>query len=103
MTQYLISYFGGDQPKTPEEGKAHFAKYQAWLNDLGEAVVSAMNPIKNTHSVNAAGSKEGGHGMSGYTIIQAESMQAAIAITQACPFVDINGTLEVSELINMGG
>ena len=41
--------------------------------------------------------------MSGYTIIQADSMEAALEIAQACPFLDIGGTLEVSELGEMPG
>jgi len=39
--------------------------------------------------------------MSGYTILEAASMEAALEITKACPFLEINGTLEVSELIKM--
>jgi hypothetical protein len=31
------------------------------------------------------------------------SMQEAIAAAQACPFLEINGVLEVSELIEMSG
>lgn len=41
--------------------------------------------------------------MSGYTIIEAESMEAALQIARACPFLDIGGSLEVSELIVMPG
>jgi hypothetical protein len=41
--------------------------------------------------------------MSGFTIIEAESIEAAVAITRACPFLDIGGSLEVSELVQMPG
>lgn len=34
--------------------------------------------------------------MSGYTIIEANSMEAALSIAKACPFLDIGGSLEVS-------
>ncbi len=27
MSQYIITYLGGNQPSSPEEGKKHFAKY----------------------------------------------------------------------------
>lgn len=46
MTQFIITYLGGNQPATPDEGRAHFAKYMQWINGLGEAAVSAMNPLK---------------------------------------------------------
>lgn len=36
-----------------------------------------------------------------YTLIEAESMEAALAIAKACPVLDIGGSLEVSELGEM--
>jgi len=89
MTQFIITYLGGNQPATPDEGRAHFAKYMQWINGLGEAVTSAMNPLKDTHHVAPDGSvfMDGGTKMSGFTIIEAESIEAAVAITKSCPFL----------------
>ncbi|MFL0811519.1 MAG: hypothetical protein K6L76_13960 [Agarilytica sp.] len=103
MNQYVIVYLGGNPPKTPEEGQQHFAKYKAWLGSLGDTVVSPANPLKHTHTLEPGGIvKEGGQTtMSGYTIIQAENIEAALDIAKACPFMDIGGTLEVSELMKM--
>ncbi len=103
MTQYIITYLGGDQPTSLEAGQQHMAKYMEWLTSLGEAAISPANPFKDTRTVNSdrtvsAGSKTL---MSGYTIIEADSMQKALEIAKACPFLDINGTLEVSELMQM--
>ena len=41
--------------------------------------------------------------MSGFTTIEAESMEAALSIAKACPFLDIGGSLEVSALMQMPG
>lgn len=41
--------------------------------------------------------------MSGLSIIRMGSMKEALAAAQACPFLEIKGTLEVSELIEMSG
>ena len=103
MTQFVIVYLGGDQPSSPEEGKQHFVKYMEWLSALGDSVVSPANPIKNTSTVNPDGtvSTGGTTTMSGYTIVEADSMEAALEIAKACPFLDIGGSLEVSELIQM--
>ncbi|MDC9720105.1 MAG: YciI family protein [Gammaproteobacteria bacterium] len=105
MAQFVITYLGGNQPATPEEGRAHFAKYMQWIKDLGEAAISPMNPLKDTHQVTPNGEVSTGTGtkMSGYTIIEADSIEAAVKITQACPFLDIGGTLEVSELVQIPG
>ena len=103
MAQYIITYLGGDQPSTPEEGKQHFVKYKEWLSSLGDSVVSPANPFKNTSTINPDGSVTTGSTtlMSGYTIIETGSMEAALKIAKACPFLDIGGSLEVSELVQM--
>ena len=105
MPQYFITYLGGNQPSTPEEGKEHFAKYKEWLSSLGDSVVSPANPLKDTSTVNPDGtvSTGGTTSMSGFTIIEADSKEAALSIAKACPFLDIGGSLEVSELIRMSG
>jgi len=103
MNQYVIVYLGGDQPSDPEEGRQHFSKYMDWLSSLGEAAVSPANPLKDTSTVNPDGTVTAGgtSTMSGYTIIEADSMDRALEIAKACPFLDIGGSLEVSELIQM--
>ncbi len=103
MAQYIMTYLGGEPPASPEEGQRHFARYMEWLGSLGDAAVSPANPLKDTSTVNPDGSVEAGgsSGMSGYTIVEAESMEAALAMAKSCPFLEIGGSLEVSELVEM--
>lgn len=103
MAQYIITYLGGEQPSSPEEGQKHFAKYKEWLSSLGDSAVSPANPIKNTSTINSDGTVSAGSStsMSGYTIIETSSMEAALEMAKACPFLEIGGSLEVSELIQM--
>jgi len=105
MAQYLITYIGSPKDMSPEQGQQHKAKYLDWLSSLGEAAVSPMNPIKNTQTIATDGSVSSGgaSAMSGYTVIQADSDEAALAIAQACPFLEVGGSLEISELIKMPG
>ena len=105
MPQYIITYLGGNQPTTPAEGQAHFAKYKEWLASLGGAAISPMNPLKNTHTVGADGSVSPGgiSSMSGFTTVETLTIEDAIEMAKTCPFLDIGGSLEVSELVNMGG
>jgi len=105
MPKYVIVYLGGDQPSSPEERKRHFSKYLDWLSSLGDSAVSPANPLKNTSTVNSYGTVTTGGTtkMSGYTVIEAESMETALSIAKACPFLDIGGSLEVSELAEMPG
>ncbi|MDN3679114.1 hypothetical protein QWZ04_02075 [Vibrio tapetis subsp. quintayensis] len=103
MAQYLIVYFGGNPPATPEEGKVHMAAYKEWMASIGEALVSPANPIKNTHTIESNGNTNVGSAtlMSGYTIIESDSIERAAEIAKKCPFLAIGGKLEVSELAAM--
>jgi hypothetical protein len=105
MPQYFITYLGGDEPSSPEEGKQHFAKYNEWLSSLGDSAISPANPLKDTNTVNSDRTVTTGSttSMSGYTIIEVDSMEAALDVAKVCPFLDIGGSLEVSELIQMPG
>ena len=105
MPEFVITYIGGNPPATEEEGMQHMSKYRAWLSSLGEAAVSPANPLGNTHTVNSDGTVTEGSksSMSGYTIVAADSLDDAISIAKDCPFLDIGGSLEVSELMQMPG
>ncbi len=103
MPQYCITYLGGDKPSSLEEGKQQMSKYMEWLSSLGKSAVSPANPLKDTRTVNSDGSVTSGGktSMSGFTIIEADSMDTALSIAKSCPFLEIGGSLEVSELMQM--
>ncbi|MFT5112216.1 MAG: hypothetical protein ACI8P9_001540 [Parasphingorhabdus sp.] len=104
MPLYFISYVGAPQRTNPEEGEKHMVRYREWLSELGDAAVSPANPLKNTNTIKPDGSviKGGVTTMSGYTIIEANSDDEAMAIAKACPYLDLGGSLEISELMQMG-
>lgn len=103
MAQFLITYIGNYKPATPQEGKAHFSRYMNWLQGLGDKAISPANPIKDTVTISPDGTikEESVTTMSGYTIVEVDTLDAAIAIAKACPFLEVGGSLEVSELIDM--
>ena len=70
---------------------------------LGDAVVSPAVPFKDTHTVQPDGSAVPGSStaMSGLTIIRAGSMAEALEAARSCPFLEINGILEVSEMLEI--
>ena len=104
MNKYIIVYLGGEQPSSPDEAQQHMEKYREWLKSLGDSVVSALNPLKDTHVVSSNGTTNGSStAMSGFTIITANSLEAVLEMSNSCPFLEIGGTLEVSELMQMGG
>ncbi|MGD8814823.1 MAG: YciI family protein [Anaerolineales bacterium] len=103
MPKYLMTYLGGDPPASPEEGQQHRAEYMQWLTALGSKAVSPANPLRDTRTVNPDGTvtTSSTTSMSGYTILEADSIEAAVSIAKTCPFLKIGGSLEVSELVEM--
>ena len=103
MTEYVIVYLGGNPPESAEEGKKHFARYMQWLSSLGDAVISPANPLKDTRTIHPDGrvTSGGSTTMSGYTIVEAESMDSALDMAKTCPFLDVGGSLEISERVDM--
>lgn len=103
MNQYMILYFGGDHPSDSETSQKHFAKYQQWLQSLGDAVVKAMVPFRQSHTIHPDGAVQKGSSvaLSGYTVLQAETLEKAVEYARSCPFLEINGRLEVAELPEM--
>jgi len=103
MPKYIFIYLGGETPASPEEAKRHFVDYENWLRSLGSAVVSPAIPFKDTHTVQTDGKTEPGTttAMSGMSIIQMPTMDKALEAARSCPFLDIGGTLEVSEMVEV--
>ncbi len=105
MPQFIFVFLGGELPENPEEGQKHFQRYQQWLDSLGKAVVSPAIPFRDTHVVQADGTVSPGStsAMSGLCIIRMDSLEEALAAARSCPFLEIKGTLEVSEMIELSG
>ncbi len=103
MSNYIIAYHGGKKPESPEEGAKNMAKWQAWVGDIGDAVVNPGNPLGMSKTVSSGGVSDGGgsNPLSGFSIVKADSMDAAIEMVGNCPFLETGGTLEVAEVMEM--
>ena len=102
MSNYILAYHGGKKPATPEDGARQKENWKAWLGGLGDAVVNPGTPMGKSRTVSADGvSDDGGpNPLTGYTIVKADSMKAALEMAKECPFLEM-GTLEVAELMEM--
>ncbi len=104
MTNYILVYQGGTEPATKEEGAAHMAKWQAWMQGLGDAIVNPGTPTRSPKIVSADGVSDdiGPKAMTGYTIIEAESQDEALEMAKKCPFIEMDGgTIVVAEMMKM--
>lgn len=102
MPKYVFAYHGGKMPETPEEGQRVMAAGMAWYEKLGKAVVDGGNPVGPSRTVTARGveANGGANPISGYSLVNAPNMDAAIEMAKGCPILD-GGTVEVAEAMEM--
>jgi len=103
MSIYVFAYHGGKKPESPEEGAKYIAKSKAWVGGLGDAMVNPGTPLGKSKTVSSGGvSDDGGSNpLSGFSIVKADSMDAALEMAKVCPFLDLGGTLEVAKVMKM--
>ncbi len=103
MSNYAFAYHGGKKPESPEEGAKHMAKFKAWVVGLGDAVVNPGTPLGQSKTVSSSGvSDDGGSNpLSGFSIVTADSMDAALEMAKGCPYLALHGTVEVAEVKEM--
>ena len=103
MTNYMLTYHGGDIPKTAEEGAKHMAEWQTWADSLGESLINKGAPLGQSKTVNARGvtDGEGESPLVGFSILAADSLANATKMAEACPHISIGGSMLVSEMMEM--
>lgn len=103
MADYIFAYHGGNKPESPEAGAEMMAKWKAWLGGLGDAVVNPGTPLGMSKTVSAAGVADdgGANPLSGYSVVTAETMDAALEMAKSCPVLETGGTIEVAEMMQM--
>ena len=81
----------------------NMAKWKAWVEDLGDAVVNPGTPLDKSKTVSSSGVTDDGgpNPLSGFSMVKAGSMDAALEMAKACPFLETGGTLEVAEVMEM--
>ena len=103
MSIYVFAYHGGEKLESPEEGAKYISKSKAWVGGLGDAIVNPGTPLGKSKTVSSGGvSDDGGSNpLSGFSIVKADSMDAALEMAKVCPFLDLGGTLEVAKVMKM--
>jgi hypothetical protein len=103
MANYIIAYRGGSKPASPEAGAAQMQKWKAWVADLGSAAVNPGTPLSGTRIVSSSGISEemDSSVLSGFSVVEAASLDDALVMAQKCPFLETGGTLQVSEMMQM--
>ncbi len=104
MANYVFAYSGGRGVAADEtERNAQYARWGEWFGELGSAVVdggAATGPGKTVTSGGSV-SDGGSRGLTGYSIVSAESLEAAVRLAKGCPVLEVGGAVDVYEAITM--
>jgi hypothetical protein len=101
MANYLLLYHGGGMPETDEAKSKVMAAWGEWMQQVGENLVDAGNPCSNVQTVSQGGVAPFlGDRVTGYSIVKADSMEAAVKCAQMVPLIADGGSVDVYETFN---
>jgi hypothetical protein len=99
MAKYLLLYEGGSMPKSEAEQAAVMQAWESWFKQIGGAVADAGNPFTPASKrIAADGAITAGAGSaSGYSILEADSLDAATDLAKGCPVLAGGASVSVYE------
>ena len=90
MAKYMIVYKGEAtdmEEMTSEQQQEVMEKWAAWMEGVGPAMVDLGQPFGPSASVVDDGTERAADSASGYSVIEADSMAAAKALTTNHPYL----------------
>ncbi len=103
MAKYVLAFRGGGMPESEEAQAQVMQAWDAWFRELGAAVVDPGNPTSRGRTIRADGSvePEGPATLSGYTIIQADDLDAAVELAKGCPVLASGASIDLAEVVEV--
>jgi len=98
MANFLLLYHGGKMPESPEEGAQVVKAWTGWFGELGDALIDGGNPVSRSRTISPGGSvSDAASDVSGYSVIRADSLDAAVELAKGCPVLLGDARVEVAE------
>jgi hypothetical protein len=88
---------------TPEEAAAGMEAWMAWAGRCGDSLVDLGLPLGDVTSVSAGGSSSAETSVAGFSILEADSRDAAVALLNGHPHLAWGGTIELHEGLPLPG
>jgi len=105
MTEFVYVYRGYERPASPEDLQKKTAKWMTWLKDLSDKghVKSFGDPLLPEGKVVKGAKKQVIDGpyaeakdvVGGYSVIVAEDIEQAVALSLECPIYEDGGSVEI--------
>lgn len=101
MPKFILAFRGG-MPKSPEEGQKMMADWNGWMEQLGSHLVDKGAGFGKSRFLSAPDREEKvGDPLSGYSIVEAADIEAALDMARKNPIFSLGGTIEVAECMQM--
>jgi hypothetical protein len=105
VAKFVLLYSGGSMAESEAEQAAVMEKWGAWFGNLGSALVDGGSPFSPSvrHVASDGAVAEGPIGglATGYSIIEAPSLDEASKLAQSCPVLMSGGQISVYESLNV--
>jgi hypothetical protein len=104
MAKYIFGYHGqAVSAESVAQDKAMMAAWGKWFRDMGPALVEIGNPAGPSKVLTADGTIAGpqGVGLTGYSIVEADTIDGAMQLANGCPIFAAGGSIEIAELMPM--
>ena len=89
-------------PKSPEEGQKMMTDWNAWMASLGSALIDPGVGLGKSRYLTAPGVEGTVTGpLSGYSLIEAADIDAALTLAGKNPIFSLGGTIEVAPVMEM--
>jgi len=104
MGKFVLAYRGGSMAETDAEQQEVMTQWMNWFGALGDAVVDGGNPFGPSATVSSDGSVKDGSpsSLTGYSIVNAETLAEACDKAKGCPVLASGGSIDVYEAVPIG-
>lgn len=91
MSKFVVTYNAPAEAvemmhnMTPEQAQEGMKPWMAWMEKCGSALVDMGAPLGNSQTVTKSGTAAGGSEVSGYSILEADNMSAALELLKGHP------------------
>ena len=103
MAKFILIYTGGSMPETEAEQTAVMKAWEGWFGSLGSALVDPGNPFtpmaKRIAGDGRVSDGPVGTPATGYTILKADSLDAAVGMAKGCPVLQGGAQISVYEIM----
>ncbi|KCZ56980.1 hypothetical protein HY29_07500 [Hyphomonas beringensis] len=104
MPKFVFAYHGGNTDMTPEAGQAMMTQWRNWVAGLGAAMVDPGHAVGESITISPSGvAQDGGaNPISGVSVVEAASLEAATEMARVCPHITlVEGSIEIAPVLDM--